>query len=275
VGIQTYLLLYRIRNSVYICLHKHCNLDNFNLSLPKFTHGFDGYLSKKKVLQYFTPNELESYSSLLTTCTLSPALATLAQNATIRNSGNLFDTDNIFFGYFAWENRDVRLYDFLVISSIRPTVLWCLHGIHLRCQDCRTGVRGGERSYILHTVHKNLQGVPKVLEAFVFEVFSKSLGAQKKHCSQIKAEILKFMWVCGKSQFEYIFTLWYPNEKIVRFSPFSTIIFLLVNFLGTFTTRNAKRPSSHCPFTSDYRRSSSSAPIKPVSRYYRRVIQIL
>jgi hypothetical protein len=47
-----------------------------------------------------------------------------------------------------------------------------------------------------------LQGVPKVLEAFVFEISSKSLGAQKKHYFQIKAEILKFMWVCGKSQFE-------------------------------------------------------------------------
>jgi hypothetical protein len=47
-----------------------------------------------------------------------------------------------------------------------------------------------------------LQGVPKVLKAFVFEISSKSLGAQKKHYCQIKAEILKFMWVWGKSQFE-------------------------------------------------------------------------
>jgi hypothetical protein len=38
------------------------------------------------------------------------------------------------------------------------------------------------------------QGVPKVLQAFVFEISSKSLGAQKKHYCQIKAEILKFMW---------------------------------------------------------------------------------
>jgi hypothetical protein len=41
-----------------------------------------------------------------------------------------------------------------------------------------------------------------VLEAFVFEISSKSLGAQKKYYCQIKAEILKFMWVCGKSQSE-------------------------------------------------------------------------
>jgi hypothetical protein len=47
-----------------------------------------------------------------------------------------------------------------------------------------------------------LQGVFKVLEPFVFAICSKSLGAQKKYYCQIKAEILKFMWVCGKSQFE-------------------------------------------------------------------------
>jgi hypothetical protein len=47
-----------------------------------------------------------------------------------------------------------------------------------------------------------IQGVPKVLEAFVFKISSKSLGAQKKNYRQIKAEILKFMWVCGKSKFE-------------------------------------------------------------------------
>jgi hypothetical protein len=47
-----------------------------------------------------------------------------------------------------------------------------------------------------------LQGVSKVLEPFVFAICSKSLGAQKKQYCQIKAEILKFMWVCGKSQFE-------------------------------------------------------------------------
>jgi hypothetical protein len=46
------------------------------------------------------------------------------------------------------------------------------------------------------------KGAPKVLEAFVFEISSKSLGAQKKYYCQIKAEILKVMWVCGKSQFE-------------------------------------------------------------------------
>jgi hypothetical protein len=87
--------------------------------------------------------------------------------------------------------------------------------------------------------------VPKVLEAFVFEISSKSLGAQKKHYFQIKAEILKFMWVCGKSQFEKEITLWHPNEKISRFSPFSAIIFLLVNFgeHSQRTTLNALPPT--------------------------------
>jgi hypothetical protein len=80
------------------------------------------------------------------------------------------------------------------------------------------------------TFFRHLQGVPKVLEAFVFKISSKSLGAQKKYYCQIKAEILEFMWVCGKSRFKDIITLWHPNEKIVRFSPFSTIFFLLVNF---------------------------------------------
>jgi hypothetical protein len=45
-------------------------------------------------------------------------------------------------------------------------------------------------------------GCSKVLEPFVFAICSKSLGAEKKNYCQIKAEILKFMWVCGKSQFE-------------------------------------------------------------------------
>jgi hypothetical protein len=72
--------------------------------------------------------------------------------------------------------------------------------------------------------------VPKVLQAFVYKISCKSSGAQKKHYCQIKAVILKFMWVRVKSPFELIITLWLPNEKIVRFSPFLTIVFLLVNF---------------------------------------------
>jgi hypothetical protein len=47
----------------------------------------------------------------------------------------------------------------------------------------------------------NIQGVTKVLEAFVFAIFSWSLGAQKKYSCQIKAEILKFMWIVEKSEF--------------------------------------------------------------------------
>jgi hypothetical protein len=45
----------------------------------------------------------------------------------------------------------------------------------------------------------NIQGDPKVLDTFVFVIYSKSLGAQKKLYCQIKAEILKFMWICEKS----------------------------------------------------------------------------
>jgi hypothetical protein len=37
----------------------------------------------------------------------------------------------------------------------------------------------------------DLQGDPKVLETFVFVIFSKSLGAQNRYYCQIKAEILK------------------------------------------------------------------------------------
>jgi hypothetical protein len=47
-----------------------------------------------------------------------------------------------------------------------------------------------------------IQGESKVLEPFVFAICSKSLGAHKKYYCQIKAEILKLIWVCGKSQFE-------------------------------------------------------------------------
>jgi hypothetical protein len=42
----------------------------------------------------------------------------------------------------------------------------------------------------------------KDLEQFDFAIYSKYFGAQKKKCCQIKAEILKFMWVDGKSLFE-------------------------------------------------------------------------
>jgi hypothetical protein len=42
------------------------------------------------------------------------------------------------------------------------------------------------------------QGVHKVLEQFVFRV----LGSTKKLYCQIKAVILKFMGICGKSQFD-------------------------------------------------------------------------
>jgi hypothetical protein len=72
----------------------------------------------------------------------------------------------------------------------------------------------------------------------------------------------------------HVKSLWHPNVNIVRFSPFLMIIFLLVNFGKPFTTRNAQRSFSHCPSTSDYRRSSSSAPIKPVSRHYSRLINV-
>jgi hypothetical protein len=46
----------------------------------------------------------------------------------------------------------------------------------------------------------SIQGVSKVSEPFVFTICLKSLGARKKHHCQTKAEILKFMWVCGKSE---------------------------------------------------------------------------
>jgi hypothetical protein len=46
-----------------------------------------------------------------------------------------------------------------------------------------------------------LQGVHKVLEPFVFAISSESMVARKKSYCQIKAEILKFMDICGKSFF--------------------------------------------------------------------------
>jgi hypothetical protein len=45
----------------------------------------------------------------------------------------------------------------------------------------------------------NIQGVHKVLEPFVFVISSQPLRAQGKSYCQTKAEILKFMWVRGKS----------------------------------------------------------------------------
>jgi hypothetical protein len=59
-----------------------------------------------------------------------------------------------------------------------------------------------------------LQGDPKVLDTFVFVIYSKSLGAQKKLYCQIKAEILKFMWLCEKSQFVPKMLSRHQNEKI-------------------------------------------------------------
>jgi hypothetical protein len=67
---------------------------------------------------------------------------------------------------------------------------------------------------------ENIQRVSKVLEPFVFVISSQSLRAQKKYYYQIKAEILKFMGICGKSQFGQKITFWHQDEEIVRFSPF-------------------------------------------------------
>jgi hypothetical protein len=43
---------------------------------------------------------------------------------------------------------------------------------------------------------------------------------RKKIYRQIKAEILKFMWVCGKCQFGQTIPLWLQNKEIIRFSLF-------------------------------------------------------
>jgi hypothetical protein len=70
---------------------------------------------------------------------------------------------------------------------------------------------------------KIIQGVHKVLKPFVFGISSWSLRAQTKFDYQIKAKILKFMLVCGKSQFGPKIMLWHQNKEIVRFLPFCRV----------------------------------------------------
>jgi hypothetical protein len=81
-------------------------------------------------------------------------------------------------------------------------------------------------------MHSKVTGLSKTLkDTFVLSISSMSLSAQQKQfCCQIKAEILKFMWVCGKCRFGQKIPLWLQNEKIVRFSPFSTNYFPLEIF---------------------------------------------
>jgi hypothetical protein len=43
--------------------------------------------------------------------------------------------------------------------------------------------------------------VTKKSDTFVFLISLKSMEAQKQNYCQIQAEMLKFMWACGKSQF--------------------------------------------------------------------------
>jgi hypothetical protein len=59
---------------------------------------------------------------------------------------------------------------------------------------------------------------PKVLDTFIFVISSKCMGEQKKYYCQIKAEILKFMWVFSKRLFwQKKITTEHQNVKLVIF----------------------------------------------------------
>jgi hypothetical protein len=99
--------------------------------------------------------------------------------------------------------HSARFDSVIVARYLRKTQTYLIHETPLTYFD---NERSSNWSIFIHqSIHTSIldiQGVSKVLEPFVFAICSKPLGAQTKYYCQIKAEILKFMWVCGKSQFE-------------------------------------------------------------------------